>query len=323
MRGVRRGQRVAIVIPMLAAVMLASPITAQNAPQRAVALTFDDLPAVTTRHDSATYEFITSGILATLVRERAPATGFVIERLLFVDGRLDPMRVNALSRWLAAGMELGNHTYSHRSLHQTETTEYLQDIARGDTVLRQLLAERGKSPRWFRHPMLHTGTQAEARSRVDDLLHKLGYQVAPVTIDNSDFLFARAYDNALDQRNTEAASRVEHAYLAYMDTVFGYYEQQSRNILGYELPQILLLHANRLNASTLDQLIAMMKRRGYRFSTLEAAFADPAYRRKNEFMGNAGITWLHRWALADGRRGAFFAGEPEVPAFINELANIR
>lgn len=312
-----------MILPILVAVIPASPLAAQNPLHRAVALTFDDLPAVTTRHDSATYELITNGILNTLVRERAPATGFVIEHQLFLDGRRDPMRVNTLFRWLAAGMELGNHTYSHRSLHQTPVDDYLRDIARGDTVLRQLLAERGKTPRWFRHPMLHTGTQADARSRVDDLLQRLGYQVAPVTIDNYDFIFARAFDNALDQSDPAAADRVEQTYLDYMDTVFGFYEQQSRKILGYELPQILLLHANRLNAATLDKLLAMMKRRGYRFITLETAFADPAYRRRNEFYGNAGITWLHRWALAEGRRGAFFAGEPEVPAFINQLAGIR
>jgi hypothetical protein len=108
-----------------------------------------------------------------------------------------------------------------------------------------------------------------------------------------------------------------------MDTVFSYYERQSQSILGYELPQILLLHANRLNGECLDELFAMMRRRGYQFITLEQAFADPAYRRPDVFLGNAGITWLHRWALADGKRGAFFAGEPEVPAFINNLAQIR
>jgi len=302
-------------------VVAAASVEAQTL--RAVALTFDDLPAVTTRHDSATYATITNGILGTLARERAPALGLVVGSLLFTEGRRDSMRVDMLRQWLRAGIELGNHTYSHRSLNQTPVGPYLRDIARGDSVLRELLAEQGARPRWFRHPMLHTGQQLETKRQVDSVLTRLGYRIAPVTIDNNDYIFARAYDNALDRRNRDATARVERAYLEYMDTVFGYYERQSQSILGYELPQTLLLHANRLNAACLDELFVMMRRRGYRFVTIDQAFADPAYRRPDEFLGNAGITWLHRWALADGKRGEFFAGEPQVPAFIQQMADSR
>jgi hypothetical protein len=48
-----------------------------------------------------------------------------------------------------------------------------------------------------------------------------------------------------------------------MDTVTGYYEAQARAIVGHELPQVLLLRQNRLNAHHLDDLIAMLLRRGY------------------------------------------------------------
>ena len=34
----------------------------------------------------------------------------------------------------------------------------------------------------------------------------------------------------------------------------------------------------------------------------------------------AGITWLHRWALTEGKRGTFFAGEPIVPDWIEKAA---
>jgi hypothetical protein len=92
--------------------------------------------------------------------------------------------------------------------------------------------------------------------------------------------------------------------------------------VGYELPQILLLHANRLNAMCLDRLFAMMQRRGYRYITLEQAMRDPAYARGDIYTGPAGITWLHRWALTDGRDRSIFAGEPDVPAFISEVSGI-
>ena len=63
-------------------------------------------------------------------------------------------------------------------------------------------------------------------------------------------------------------------------------------------------------------LAGMLKQRGYSFVTLDRALQDPAYRKRDEYYGAGGISWLHRWALTEGKRGAFFAGEPVVPAWI-------
>ncbi|HEX5072033.1 MAG TPA: hypothetical protein VFW03_02435 [Gemmatimonadaceae bacterium] len=98
-----------------------------------------------------------------------------------------------------------------------------------------------------------------------------------------------------------------------MDTVFGFYEAQSRTIVGREIPQVLLIHASLLNADMFDTLVQMMERRGYTFAKLEDVLSDSAYRSADTYVGPGGITWLHRWALTRGMRGATFAGEPEVP----------
>jgi len=82
------------------------------------------------------------------------------------------------------------------------------------------------------------------------------------------------------------------------------------------VPQVLLLHANVLNADHFGALADMMTRRGYRFVALDRALADPAYDSEDRYTGPSGITWLHRWALTQGKRGAFFAGEPTVPEAI-------
>ena len=297
---------------------------AQTQPSvRSVAVTFDDLPAVSTRRDIAVQSAITDALLTTLVRQGVPATGFVIEGSLAVDGQPDPARVALLERWLDAGMALGNHTFSHHSLHQTPLDTYQEDVVRGEAVTRALLAQRGQTLEWFRHPMLHTGRDLDTKRLFAEFLNRHGYRIAPVTIDNSDWIFARAWDRAFDRGDSAAARRIGEAYVPYMDTVFGYYEQQSRMLLGREPPQILLLHANRINAHLLEDMIAMMRRRGYRFIALESAFADPAYRRRDEYIGPAGITWLHRWAIAAGWKGTDFRGEPQVPQFVIDEAGSR
>jgi peptidoglycan/xylan/chitin deacetylase (PgdA/CDA1 family) len=297
-----------------------TPPPTDAAYERAVALTIDDLPAVATRGDMATHAAITTGILNALGEHRAPAVGFVNEDKLRRAGTLDTARVALLRRWLDAGQTLGNHSYSHPDLHLVTLDSFQADVLRGEEVTRALLEERGTSPRWFRHPFLHTGRDLETKRGFESFLAAHGYRVAPVTIDNSDYIFARAYDHALDAADSTAARRIGEAYTAYMDTVFGFYEAQARAIVGEEIPQVLLLHANRLNAARLDDLLAMMRRRGYAFVSLDAALAHPAYERADAYVGPAGMTWLHRWAITAGMPGSTFAGEPPVPDWIAAAA---
>ena len=90
--------------------------------------------------------------------------------------------------------------------------------------------------------------------------------------------------------------------------------------MGREIPQVLLLHATALNASSLDALAGMFKTRGYTFISLDLALEDAAYQSADTYVGPGGITWLHRWALTNGTRGTAFGGEPIVPDWIDKVA---
>jgi peptidoglycan/xylan/chitin deacetylase (PgdA/CDA1 family) len=297
---------------------------AAGQPRREVAVTFDDLPVVAYvgRTDDAR-ERITDALLSAVRRHGVPAIGFVNEGGLVSNDSINDRRVALLRRWIEAGLELGNHTYSHRGLHRSSLGGYLEDIARGDSVTTVLLRSVGRRPRYFRHPFLHSGRDLETRQTVERFLADRGYRIAPVTIDNSDYIFASAYERAIDRADTIGRHRIVTAYVSYMEAVFAYYEQQSVALLGRELPQVLLLHANLLNADHFDALAGMIARRGYTFVALDRALADPAYRSKDSYTGPGGISWLHRWALTQGKRGSFFAGEPTVPDDIVKAASGR
>ena len=71
-----------------------------------------------------------------------------------------------------------------------------------------------------------------------------------------------------------------------------------------------------LTADYMEQLIRMIRGRGYRFISLTAALRDPAYDQPDGYFGPAGITWLHRWAIARNMDRNIFRGEPEVPEWI-------
>jgi peptidoglycan/xylan/chitin deacetylase (PgdA/CDA1 family) len=303
------------VAPVAEAKLAAAPVK-QDA--RQVAITFDDLPALAQGDRSiATYERITDGLLRALAEHRVPAIGFVNEEKLLTEGRVDPRRVATLRRWVDAGLELGNHAYSHPDFHTTPVDAYIADVARGDSVTRLVMQAAGRRPRFFRHPFLHSGRTLDDRKKFEAFLAERGYRVAPVTIDNGDYLFAAAYDLTPDAGTRR---RVADEYVRYMEAVAAYYEQQSTALFGREIRQVLLLHANNINAEHFGRLAQMYRRRGYTFVPLEQALEDPAYASADTYTGPAGITWLHRWALTQGKRGAFFAGEPEVPDWVQTLS---
>ena len=146
-----------------------------------------------------------------------------------------------------------------------------------------------------------------------------GYRVAPVTIDNDEYIFARAYDYSTARGDAAAARRVADAYVPYMEAKVAFFERNSRELFDREIRQVLLIHANMLNADRFGDLASMFERRGYRFITLERALEDPAFQSADTFAGASGITWIHRWALTKKMPKGFYAGEPEVPGFVAEI----
>ncbi|HEY8148762.1 MAG TPA: polysaccharide deacetylase family protein, partial [Vicinamibacteria bacterium] len=292
-----------------AAVALA-PSGATTAPraERSVAVTFDDLPgtlASLVSNDVPALRENTRKLLAAFREAKVPVVGFVNEGKLFVEGEppaTAEQRTNVLRLWVEAGHELGNHTYSHRDLNTQPLEWFEQDVVRGEPVTRRLLAEKGRRLRYFRHPFLHVGLELDKRRAFETFLAGRGYEVAPVTIDNDEYIYAAAYADARRRGDAAMATRLGDDYLRYMESVFASLEAVSRGLLGRELPQVLLLHANALNADRFPALAAMMKARGYRFLTLEEALRDEAYRRPDTYVGQWGFSWLHHWEITEGRK---------------------
>jgi peptidoglycan/xylan/chitin deacetylase (PgdA/CDA1 family) len=294
--------------------------------ERSVAVTFDDLPgppAGLVSNEVPALRENTQKLLATLREHGVPAVGFVNEGKLFVSGEAAAdaeARTAVLKMWVDAGFELGNHTYSHPDLNRTLLAEFEEDVVRGEPVTRALLAARGMKLRYFRHPFLHVGLELEKRRAFESFLAERGYTVAPVTIDNDEYVYAAVYADALRREDREMARAVGDDYLRYMEAVFGFIEDASRRLVGREVRQVLLLHANTLNADVFDRLADSMKARGYAFITLEEALKDEAYRLPDTYVGRWGISWIHHWELTAGKKRS---PSPDPPAWVLEAYEAR
>ena len=293
---------------------------AQSAPKvdRQVAVTIDDLPAgMADRLPAAQITAMTGKLLGTLRDQKVPVVGFVNERKLYKLGEVDE-RIKALQMWLDYGFELGNHTFSHASLNQVGLKVWEDEVIQGESVTRILLAQHKMKLRYFRHPYLDTGRDLQTRRQAEAFLVERGYRIAPITLDAWDWMFAGLYEDAKARNDTALQQKIVNEYLAYHDAVFAYSEQLSAKIVGYEPKQILLLHASNLEADHIGELLQVLRKRGYRFITLEDALGDAAYSLPDTYVGEEGTGWLDHWAITQGR---IPQGAPVMPQWVIDKTN--
>ena len=129
--------------------------------RKEVALTFDDGPWPTT----------TDAMLAQLTSAKVKATFFMLGRQLIV-------RPETAKRVLAAGMEIGDHSYSHKLLANASRREITSEIARGADAIRSVLGFR---PMWYRPAGGSTNSFVYHESR------RLGMRIVLWTIDPHDY----------------------------------------------------------------------------------------------------------------------------------------
>lgn len=272
-------------------------ICAASAQSRTVALTFDDLPLA--EHDEpAQAESIISTIINSLDKHHAPAIGFVIGKRISDIGKNQGVRL--LQRWIDHGYDLGNHSFSHPDFNVLTVEQFEQDVISNEAILKPLLGKTSKTLHYFRFPYNHTGDTQAKHDAIARSLKERGYEPAACTIDNEDYVFNRAYLQMLAHKDSAAAERLRQEYLAYTSTEIDYYNGLHKQIFGREIPQVMVLHANQLNADVIDQVLALFEEKQYRFVTLDQAQADPAYQTPDTLAVTGGLMWGYRWAKERG-----------------------
>jgi len=251
------------IFPLLAliagSILYTGPLQAKELKQ--VAITIDDLPFVGSANNHPgklrreRNRFIK--IMETLKEKKAPATGFVVA------GSIEKGQWELLETFAKQGFEIGNHTYSHPSLNSVSADSYIRNIARADDRLKPIMG----APKYFRYPYL-AESRGVKKQKVLDYLHETGYEVAPVTIDSKDFKFnTRLFRIPYRQRPSRIAG-LKKQYLNYIWKQTQRAERLSKQ-KGEENRQILLIHANLINAHAIGDIVDMYRNRGYEVVSLK------------------------------------------------------
>ena len=207
-----------------------------------------------------------------------------------------------LERWLDAGFDLANHSYSHPSLNRVPLWQFGDEVMKGEVIMRPLVERRGRKFEWFRYPFLHSGMSEEDPSRHHGLSRPTWISRGTGDSRLRGLHVCRSLPQPATRRKRRGWPRKDQGCLPeQVDVGFEYAEKTSIELFGYEMPQILLIHCNELNSLTLRDSISRLRKRGYTFITLDEAMKDPAYERPDTFAGSGG-SWLSRTATAMGRQ---------------------
>lgn len=297
------------MIRWLAALLLmlatALPAAAQD---KRIAISFDDVP----RHAGAffTPDERTARLLAGLAAGGVAQAGFFITpgNLATPDGAGGEQRIAA---YVAAGHVIANHSFSHRSLNSLTAEDYLADIDRAETWLKDRPGHRA----WFRYPFLHEGQDAR-RDAVRSGLAQRGLGNAYITVDNWDWHIddlanqARRDGKALDMDGLRAF------YVTTLVSAADHADAVARQVLGRSPAQVILLHETDLNALFIADLAAGLRAAGWTIVGIDQAYADPiAAREPDTFhLGGGRVTAL---AVEAGRDPATLAHNSTNEGWLN------
>jgi len=266
-----------------------------------VAITFDDLGV-----DVASVELERSRrILAALHAAGAPPAVFA---------NCVALTPAALAAWKSAGAALGNHTASHRDLDADDALGKGADAAWWHDVEschERLAAILGEPVRYFRYPYLRYGKDEVTKREAARRLASLGYTIGHVTAATSDWLLAGYYETALGRHDDVLASELRAAYVEHMVSTLRAARDLAVAKLGHDVPQITLMHVNRLAADHVADVLSALRARGVRFISLPEALADPVYSLPDAYTGGCGCSWLARVAPPLTRGDTYVFGDDE------------
>ena len=236
-----------------------------------IALTFDDLPLHGPIPEGDTPQSVADDVIAALTNAHVPAYGFVNAHWVADQ----PATLDVLESWRAAGLPLGNHTWSHRHLSEMSIAQFEDEVARDEPVLQQLAD--GTDWHWLRYPFLDEGKDAAQRQAARDLLARRGYKIADVTMDFGDWQWTAPYARCRAAKDQASIAKLKQLYLSAAREAIGYYRGLSNRLFGRDIPYVILLHESAFEARMLPQLIGLFRSEGFRFVTLPGAEKDPYY----------------------------------------------
>jgi peptidoglycan-N-acetylglucosamine deacetylase len=248
-----------------------------------VALTFDDVPAGGGLHVGETRVGIITRLINELKANHLKGVyGFV--NGTGVDD--DPDLQQSLRLWVAAGMNIGNHTFDHPALDDTTADAYIHDMAINERTLRKY--DPDGDWHWFRYPYLEEGNTVAKREAVRGWLRQNGYRIAEVTLNFQDDDWDDPYGRCLARHDEAGIAWLKQSYMENAAEFIRVGREEQLIAFGHEVPNVLLLHETDFTTLMLPSLMKLLRSEGFRFQPLAKIARNPVYSLDPDFPNPGG-----------------------------------
>lgn len=273
-----------------------------------IAVTIDDVPN-TRKFEADNYN---PYLLQTLDSLNIPIAIFINEGLIYKT-KDTSANLELLENWVKKKyITLGNHTFSHSRCSEVGFDDFKKDIESGERITRKLANKFDKPLEYFRFPYNDLGIDSIQQARTDSLLYSMGYEIAPFTIESSDWIFNAVYEYFLSNGSQPEAEKLGELYVRKTLAYVHFFDSLSNAEFGRSMNQILLCHDNSINAKYLKYIIEELKLENAEFVSIENAMSDEVYKLTNNYHKKWGISWFYRWMSDSNLRKERMKQEPDL-----------
>jgi peptidoglycan/xylan/chitin deacetylase (PgdA/CDA1 family) len=253
------------LIAALLLIFAAAPATAD----KRIAFTFDDVPRG--RGAFFTPDQRTIRLIAGLHQAGVKQAAFYIVpgQIGHDDGVGGEQRIEA---YVAAGHVIADHSFTHPHLSELSVADYLANVDQAEAWLK---GREGRRP-WFRYPFLDEGGADKAKvAAVRAALKARGLHNGYATVDGSDWNIEALTADAVKAGKKIDMDALRDLYVSTMVGAADFADQLAFKTWHRQPAQVIVLHETDIAALFIPDLVAALRKDGWKIITADQAYADP------------------------------------------------
>ncbi|MBY0384310.1 polysaccharide deacetylase family protein [bacterium] len=169
-----------------------------------------------------------------------------------------------------AKLTIANHTHSHPDFNKLTYDDFSKDFLEAD----KFLSKYSHYSKRFRFPYLREGNELQKRDQMRQLLEKMGYKNAYITVDFSDWHLEDLYRTSLANKEKVDLNKLKNLYISLTKESLEHYDSLAKKYLNRSPKHVLLLHETDLAALFIDDLVKALRSWGWTIISNNEAYTD-------------------------------------------------
>ena len=177
-----------------------------------------------------------------------------------------------IEAYVAAGHVIADHSFTHPHLSELSVADYMANVDKAEAFLK---GREGRRP-WFRYPFLDEGQGDKAKvAAVRAALKARGLHNGYATVDGSDWYIEAMTADAVAAGKKSTWTGFASSTSTTMVGAADFADSLARKTWHRQPAQVIVLHETDIAALFIPDLVAALRKDGWRIVTADEAYADP------------------------------------------------